>query len=254
MAEERDISESPERRDSGAPSAPKSAESPAEQADQRGEASAERGLEGETSAGTSGQEVEGRPALGPRTGAPPRRGFATREGFAGRSRERAGRMARGDESESPFEEKVVKINRCATVVKGGRRFSFSALVVVGDRKGMVGVGFGKANEVPPAVEKASKDAKKNLVKVALAGTTIPHRIWAKYRSSKVVLVPAVEGTGVIAGAAVRAVVECAGIKDVLTKVYGSTNPLNVAKAALAALKMLRTPEEVARLRGVEVAR
>ncbi len=237
MAEEREIPESPETRESGSPGPQRDAESPAAEA-APGEPAAE----------------EGRPAPGARPGFPSRRGYAGREGAHGRSRERFGRGGRGEEGESPFEEKVVRINRCATVVKGGRRFSFSALVVVGDRKGMVGVGFGKANEVPPAVEKASKDARKNLVKVSLAGTTIPHRIWAKYRSSKVVLVPAVEGTGVIAGAAVRAVVECAGIRDVLTKVYGSTNPLNVVKATMAALQSLRTPEEVSRLRGVEVAR
>ena len=139
-------------------------------------------------------------------------------------------------------------------MKGGRRFSFSALVVIGDRKGSVGIGFGKANEVPPSVEKAVKDAKKNIQKVALKGHSIPHTTWGSYRTSKVILVPAVEGTGVIAGAAVRAVVECAGVSNVLTKVYGSTNPINVVKAALDALKNLRTAEDVARLRGVEVVR
>lgn len=149
---------------------------------------------------------------------------------------------------------MVKINRCATVVKGGRRFSFSALVVLGDREGTVGIGFGKANEVPPSVEKANKDARKNFVKVAIKGNTIPHQTEGEVLSSKVVLVPAVEGTGIIAGSAVRAVVECAGVKDVLSKVYGSTNPVNVVKATLEALKNLRTAEEVARLRGVEVVR
>ena len=156
------------------------------------------------------------------------------------------------EEENRYEERVVKINRCATVVKGGRRFSFSALVVLGDREGQVGVGFGKANEVPPSVEKAMKDARKNFVKVAVASNTIPHKIVGAYRSSRVVMVPASEGTGVIAGAAVRAVVECAGIKDILTKVHGSTNPLNVVKATLNGLKTLRTREEVSRLRGVEI--
>jgi small subunit ribosomal protein S5 len=147
---------------------------------------------------------------------------------------------------------VVKINRCATVVKGGRRFSFSALVVLGDRDSSVGIGFGKANEVPPSVEKAIKDAKKNFVKIALKGHTIPHQTDGTCRTSKVVLVPAVEGTGIIAGAAVRAVVECAGVKNVLSKVYGSTNPINVVKATLDALKKLRNLEDIARLRGVEV--
>ncbi|MGQ9591362.1 MAG: 30S ribosomal protein S5, partial [Planctomycetota bacterium] len=197
---------------------------------------------------------EPRSRYGGRGGPPGRGGFSGRESGPGRSRDRGGRFGRAEDAESPYEERVVRINRCATVVKGGRRFSFSAVVVVGDRKGMVGVGFGKANEVPPAVEKATKDAKKNFVKVSLVGTTVPHRVWGRYRTSKVVLVPAVEGTGVIAGAAVRAVVECAGVKDVLTKVYGSTNALNVVKAALAALRSLRSPEEVSRLRGVEVAR
>jgi len=149
---------------------------------------------------------------------------------------------------------VVKINRCATVVKGGRRFSFSALVVLGDRDSSVGIGFGKANEVPPSVEKAIKDAKKNFVKISLKGHTIPHQTFGEYRTSKVVLVPAVEGTGIIAGAAVRAVVECAGVKNVLSKVYGSTNPINVVKATLDALQKLRNVEDVSRLRGVEVAR
>jgi small subunit ribosomal protein S5 len=148
---------------------------------------------------------------------------------------------------------VVKINRCATVVKGGRRFSFSALVVLGDREGQVGVGFGKANEVPPAVEKAMKDARKNFVKISRAGSTIPHQVTGLYRSTRVVLVPASGGTGVIAGAAVRAVVECAGIKDLLSKVHGSTNPLNVVKATLDALERLRNREDVMRLRGVEIS-
>ncbi len=146
----------------------------------------------------------------------------------------------------------MKINRCATVVKGGRRFSFSALVVLGDRSGNVGFGFGKANEVPPSVEKAIKDAKKNMVKVPLVGSTIPHPIMGEYRSSKVFMSPAGDGTGVIAGSAVRAVVECAGIKNILTKVYGSTNPLNVVKAAINAFQSLRNRDEVMRLRGVSL--
>ncbi|MBI4602313.1 MAG: 30S ribosomal protein S5 [Planctomycetes bacterium] len=144
------------------------------------------------------------------------------------------------------------MNRCATVVKGGRRFSFSALVVVGDREGSVGYGFGKANEVPPSVEKATKDARKSMVKCSLKGHTIPHKAWGRYLTSKVVLVPAAEGTGIIAGASVRAVVECAGIKNVLSKVFGSTNPLNVVKATMDALRGLKTVEGVARQRGVEV--
>jgi small subunit ribosomal protein S5 len=164
-----------------------------------------------------------------------------------------GRQQGGDESEGRYEERVVKINRCSTVVKGGRRFSFSALVVVGDAGGQVGVGFGKANEVPPSVEKAMKDARRSLAKVDLDGNTIPHEIVGRYRSSRVVMVPAAEGTGIIAGAAVRAVVECAGVKDILTKVHGSTNPLNVVKATLDGLRELRGRDEVMRLRGVEIS-
>jgi small subunit ribosomal protein S5 len=155
--------------------------------------------------------------------------------------------------ESPFEEQVVKIYRCATVVKGGRRFSFAALVVVGDRNGQVGIGYGKANEVPPAVDKAIKDARKNMVKVNLFGTTIPHQVSAKYQSTKVVLVPASEGTGVIAGAAVRAVLEFAGVKNVLTKIYGSTSAKNVVKATLKALQALCNREQIESLRGVTIS-
>jgi small subunit ribosomal protein S5 len=176
-------------------------------------------------------------------------GVLQRETRRPRGRDRGGR---GDEDEGRYEERVVKINRCATVVKGGRRFSFSALVVLGDREGSVGLGFGKANEVPPSVEKAMKDARKNFVKVSLKGNSIPHKVTGVSLSSKVVLVPAVEGTGIIAGSAVRAVVECAGIKDILTKVYGSNNPINVVRATLEGLKGLRTAEEVSLLRGVEV--
>jgi small subunit ribosomal protein S5 len=177
-------------------------------------------------------------------------GYGGRDGGRGRDRGRGGRG--GDDADDRFEERVVKINRCATVVKGGRRFSFSALVVVGDKAGSVGYGFGKANEVPPSVEKAGREARKSFSKVSLKAHTIPHKVWGKCRTSQVVLVPAVEGTGIKAGASVRAVVECAGVKNVLSKVYGSTNPINVVKATLDALKKLRSPEEVARLRGVEV--
>ena len=154
--------------------------------------------------------------------------------------------------ESPFEEQVVKVYRCSTVVKGGRRFSFAALVVVGDRNGSIGIGYGKANEVPPAVEKAIKDAKKSIVKVNLLGTSIPHQVSAKYRASKIVLVPASEGTGVIAGSAARAILELAGVHDVLTKVYGSTSAKNVVKATLQALNSLCNREEISELRGVPV--
>ncbi len=152
-----------------------------------------------------------------------------------------------------LQDVVVKINRCATVVKGGRRFSFSALVVVGDRNGRVGFGFGKANEVPPAVEKAIKDAQKNLLDVALRGDTLPHQVWGHYGASRVFLKPAAPGTGVIAGAAVRAVMELAGVRNVLTKSYGSTNPVNLVKATIEAIKLLRRQEDVERLRGVKIS-
>jgi small subunit ribosomal protein S5 len=149
-------------------------------------------------------------------------------------------------------ERVVKIRRCAAVVKGGRRFSFNALVVVGDKHGRVGWGYGKANEVPPAVEKAVKDAQRNMVKVLLKGETIPHRVIGKAGSSKVILVPAGPGTGVKAGPGVRDVLEACGIHNILTKVHGSSNPINLVKATIAGLQMLRTKEEVERLRGVKV--
>jgi small subunit ribosomal protein S5 len=157
-----------------------------------------------------------------------------------------------DHEEKPFEDTVVKVFRCSKVVKGGRRFSFAALVVVGDRCGTVGIGYGKANEVPLAVEKGVKDAKKSLQKIALVGRTIPHRINGKYRATKIVLVPASPGTGVIAGSSARAVLEYAGVQDVLTKVYGSTSAKNVVKATLDGLLRLRSKEIVESLRGVPI--
>jgi small subunit ribosomal protein S5 len=157
-----------------------------------------------------------------------------------------------EQEEKPLEDTVVKIYRCSKVVKGGRRFSFAALVVVGDRAGTVGVGYGKANEVPRAVEKAVKDAKKSMHKIALLERTIPHRINGKFRATKIVLVPASPGTGVIAGSSARAVLEYAGVQDVLTKVYGSTSAKNVVKATLEGLLKLRNKEVVESLRGVTV--
>ncbi len=150
-------------------------------------------------------------------------------------------------------DKVVKIRRCAAVVKGGRRFSFTALVVVGDGQGKVGWGYGKANEVPPAVEKAVKDGSRNLVSIALEGTTIPHSVKGRYGAAHVVLVPAGPGTGVIAGAAVRAVCETCGIRDILTKSFGTNNPINLVKATIGALVELRSQHEVERLRGVSLS-
>jgi len=157
-----------------------------------------------------------------------------------------------DQEEKPLEDTVVKVFRCAKVVKGGRRFSFASLVVIGDRAGTVGVGYGKANEVPQAVEKGIKDAKKSLHKIALVGRTIPHSVNGKYRATKVVLVPASPGTGVIAGSSARAVLEYAGVQDVLTKVYGSTSAKNVVKATLDGLLKLRSKEMVESLRGVAI--
>ena len=150
-------------------------------------------------------------------------------------------------------DKVVKIRRCAAVVKGGRRFSFTALVVVGDGLGKVGWGYGKANEVPPAVEKAVKDGSRSLVSIALAGTTIPHAVNGHYGAARVTLVPAGPGTGVIAGAAVRAVCEACGIRDILTKSFGTNNSINLVKATIGALESLRSRSEVERLRGVSLS-
>ena len=155
--------------------------------------------------------------------------------------------------EKPLEDTVVKIYRCAKVVKGGRRFSFAALVVVGDRAGSVGIGYGKANEVPAAVEKGIKDAKKILYKIPLVGTTIPHQVLGKYRATTVILAPASPGTGVIAGSSARAVLEYAGVRDALTKVYGSTSAKNVVKATIDGLLKLRSKEMVQALRGVALS-
>ena len=156
------------------------------------------------------------------------------------------------QDENPLEDTVVKIYRCSKVVKGGRRFSFAALVVVGDRSGTVGVGYGKANEVPLAVEKAVKDAKKSLNKICLDGHTIPYQIAGRYRATKIILIPANPGTGVIAGSSARSVLEYSGVQDVLTKVIGSTSAKNVVKATLDGLVRLRSQEKVQSLRGVEV--
>ena len=152
-----------------------------------------------------------------------------------------------------LKERVVEINRVAKVVKGGRRFSFTALVVIGDEHEKVGVGYGKAREVPLAISKAVDDAKKNLFSVPRHGTTITHEILGEYGAARVLLRPASEGTGVIAGGGVRAVLELAGIRDILAKSLGTTNPINMLKATVNGLQNLRRPEEVARTRGLKIA-
>ena len=149
-----------------------------------------------------------------------------------------------------FEERVVTINRVTKVVKGGRRFRFAALVVIGDKKGRVGFGTGKANEVPDAIKKAIEDAKKNLITIPLVGTTIPHTATGHFGAGSVLIRPATEGTGVIAGGPIRAVLELAGVNDILTKCLGSRTPINMVRATVAALKSLKTVEDVAKLRGL----
>jgi small subunit ribosomal protein S5 len=168
------------------------------------------------------------------------------------ARERGDRGDR-DSRDQGMTDYVVKIRRCAAVVKGGRRFSFNAIVVVGDKQGKVSFGYGKANEVPPSVEKAIKEGEANArraKKVNLKGNTIPHRVIGKYGASRVILVPAGPGTGVKAGPGVREVLQAAGVQNILTKTHGSTNPINLVKATINGLQLLRTREQVAMLRGV----
>ncbi len=161
-------------------------------------------------------------------------------------------MARIDPNKLALEERVVQINRVAKVVKGGRRFSFSAVVVVGDGAGHVGAGLGKAGEVPEAIRKGVEDAKKNIIKIPMVGTTIPHEVRVEFGASRVMLKPASQGTGVIAGGSVRAILEAAGVRDILSKIYGSTNPVNVTRATIKALRELHSAEELSARRGVRL--
>jgi len=163
------------------------------------------------------------------------------------------RRGRDDSPDKAGDDIVVQIKRCSTVVRGGRRFSFGALVVVGDRKGKVGVGYGKSKEVPSAVEKGRKSAARNMKPVKLLAGTLPHRVIGRFGASKVVMVPARPGTGVIAGSSVRAVLELAGVHDVLTKSYGSNSPRNLIRATFEGLMELVNREDVERLRGVKLA-
>ncbi|HEX4054532.1 MAG TPA: 30S ribosomal protein S5 [Tepidisphaeraceae bacterium] len=213
------------------PPAPQAAEAPPQAPAPPPAAPAERGPEGHGRGG--GQHRGGR--------------GGRQEG----GRQRGGGRDRGSD-ESGIESSVVRIYRCSKVVKGGRTFSFGALVVAGDRKGNVGIGYGKANEVPPAVEKATKDARKQMFKVNLKGTTIPHAAKGTSGASTVVLVPARPGTGVTAGKSVRPCVELVGITDILTKAYGSTSPKNLVKATIAALKQLQNVDQVEQSRGVKL--
>ena len=193
------------------------------------------------------------------------RSAANESGAANARGERGERGGRGDrggrgrndrndrfEQQSEFKERLVSVNRVSKTVKGGRNMRFSALVVVGDENGRVGAGMGKAAEVPEAIRKANEDAKKHLVNVPLDGTTIPHEMTGYYSTAKSVLIPAPEGTGVIAGGAARAVLEMAGIKDIRTKSFGTNNPINMVKATIEALKQVRSAEQVAKMRGKTV--
>jgi small subunit ribosomal protein S5 len=163
------------------------------------------------------------------------------------------RFMQEEQNDNQFEERVVAINRVTKVVKGGRRFRFAALVVIGNKQGQVGFGTGKAAEVPDAIKKAVEQARTNMIEVPIVNSTIPHQVTGQYGAGKVFLKPASEGTGIIAGGAVRAVFELAGVNDILSKSLGSSTPINMVRATFAGLQELRTPEKVAALRGVDVS-
>jgi small subunit ribosomal protein S5 len=244
MAEqEQTASEAPKGEDQVAQSAPTAAASEAPVAAPATGAAHPTG--GRDQRGGSGGSGGGRGGRGGRGG--PHGGGGGRGGRGGRGERRA------DVDASGVESSLVRIYKCSKVIKGGRSFSFGALVVAGDRKGNLGFGYGKANEVPLAVEKATKDARKNMFRVNLKGTTIPHTVRGVEGASSVVLVPARPGTGVTAGKSVRPCLELAGITDILSKAYGSTSPKNIVKATMAALKQLQSKEQVERGRGVTLA-
>lgn len=192
------------------------------------------------------------PVVPGRGGRGGRGGGRDSRGGGGRGDRRGGRGGRDEPDESGIESSVIRIYRCSKVVKGGRTFSFAALVVTGDRNGQIGYGYGKANEVPSAVEKATKEARKTMFTFPMKGSTIPHLIIGKSGSSQVKLIPALPGTGVTAGKTVRPVLELAGLTDVLTKAYGSTSPKNLLKATIDALRRLQSREQVAGRRGVKL--
>jgi small subunit ribosomal protein S5 len=207
----------------------------------------------QTSGAEAGASSTGAPSAGTRTDF--QRGGRDDRGGRGRGGgrdDRGGRGGRDDREKSNYIERVVTINRVSKVVKGGRRFSFTALVIVGDGNGMVGVGYGKAKEVPAAIAKGVEEARKNFFRVPLIGATIVHPVQGEAAAGVVMLRPASPGTGVIAGGACRAVLECAGVHDVLAKSLGSDNAINVVHATVAALKMIQRPEEVAARRGLSI--